>query len=304
MPGSEKITETTISLLPSVVAYNKLGASHSIFLGDCLEVLSKNIPDDSIDLVFTSPPYADQRKHNYGGIAPADYVGWFLPRAEEIKRVLKPSGSFVLNIKEKAVNGERHTYVIDLIMRMREQGWLWVEEYIWHKKNCYPGKWPNRFRDSWERMLHFTISKKFKMRQEAVMVPTGNWAAGRLKNLSLTDKTRDLSNNENGFGKKVSNWVDRKFAYPTNVLHTATECAYKGHPAAFPLELPSWFIKLFTDEGDLVLDPFVGSGTTSYAALTLNRRSVGIDIHEKFCRLAQERLNHIILKSIQQKVSR
>ena len=290
MTSTKKITEETINLFSSQVAYNALNAPHCVFLGDCLSVLSQSISADSVDLVFTSPPYADQRKNNYGGIAPADYVDWFLPRAEEIKRVLRPSGSFILNIKEKVVNGERHTYVLDLIMGMREQGWQWVEEYIWHKKNCYPGKWPNRFRDGWERLLHFTLSKNFKMRQDAVMVPTGDWAENRLRKLSQTDKSRDLSKNENGFGKKVSNWIGRKQAYPTNVIHLATECNYRGHPATFPVELPSWFIKLFTDEGDMVLDPFVGSGTTLLAALSLNRCSIGIDIHEKFCLLARKRL--------------
>ena len=288
--STKRTAKETINLFSSQVAYNKLDAPHCVFLGDCLNVLNQSISTNSVDLVFTSPPYADQRKNNYGGIAPADYVNWFLPRAKEIKRVLRPSGSFILNIKEKVVNGERHTYVLDLIMGMREQGWQWVEEYIWHKKNCYPGKWPNRFRDSWERLLHFTLSKNFKMRQEAVMVPTGDWAESRLKKLSQTDKGRDLSKNKNGFGKKVSNWVGRKHAYPTNVIHLATECHYKGHPATFPVELPSWFIKLFTDEEDMVLDPFVGSGTTSLAALSLNRCSIGIDTQEEFCSLTQKRL--------------
>jgi site-specific DNA-methyltransferase (adenine-specific) len=70
-------------------------------------------------------------------------------------RVLKPTGTFILNIKEKVVNGERSTYAIELILAMKKQGWLWTEELIWHKKNCYPGKWPNRFRDAWERLLQF-----------------------------------------------------------------------------------------------------------------------------------------------------
>src|SRR5581483_8763909 len=150
-----------------------------IFHGDCLDVLKK-FPDGKFDLVFTSPPYADRRKHTYGGVKPEEYVEWFLPRAAEFRRVLKSSGSFVLNIKEKVEDGERHTFVLELILALRKQGWLWTEEYIWHKKNCHPGKWPNRFRDAWERCLHFTREKHFKMNQEAVMVPMGDWKEKRL----------------------------------------------------------------------------------------------------------------------------
>lgn len=83
--------------------------------GDCLDVM-KQMPDEFIDLIVTSPPYADASAHTYGGISPDDYVEWFLPRARQMKRVLKPTGSFVLNIKEKAVDGERHTHVLDLIL--------------------------------------------------------------------------------------------------------------------------------------------------------------------------------------------
>ena len=187
----------------------------------------------------------------------------FLPVSEQLLRVLKPTGSFVLNIKERVVSGERNTYVMELIMAMRDQGWLWTEEYIWHKKNCYPGKWPNRFRDAWERLLHFTKSKQFCMYQEAVMVPMGDWKNARLRNLSEVDKIRDESKAGSGFGKNISNWVGRDMAYPTNVLHLATECNNKNHSAAFPEALPEWFIKLFTKEGDTVLDPFMGSGTTN-----------------------------------------
>jgi DNA modification methylase len=125
-----------------------------IYLGDCKEILQQ-LPDNSIDLIFTSPPYADQRRHTYGGIHPDKYVEWFLPISEQLLRVLKPTGTFALNIKEKVINGERSTYVIELILSLRKQGWLWTEEFIWHKKNCYPGKWPNRFRDAWERILQF-----------------------------------------------------------------------------------------------------------------------------------------------------
>lgn len=101
--------------------------------GDCEDIL-KNLPDNSIDLIFTSPPYADQRKKSYGGVSPDEYVAWFMPKASQFMRVLKPTGTFILNIKERVVDGERHTYVIELILKMRALGWLWTEEFMWHKK--------------------------------------------------------------------------------------------------------------------------------------------------------------------------
>ncbi len=260
-------------------------------MGDCLEVLA-TYPDNFFDLIITSPPYADSRTNTYGGVKPDDYVAWFLPRAQQMRRVLKPTGTFVLNIKEKVVDGERHTYVIELILALRQQGWLWTEEFIWHKKNCYPGKWPNRFRDAYERCLQFNKSKKFNMYQESVMVPMGEWAKTRLKNLSETDRMRDTSKVGSGLGKNVSNWLDRKMAYPTNVLHLATETGNRQHSAVFPKDLPAWFIKLFTQEYDYVLDPFCGSGTTGQVAQSLVRHSVGIEIKEEYYELAKANLNN------------
>lgn len=265
-----------------------------IQLGDSKKILKK-LPDNSVDLIFTSPPYADQRKSTYGGIHPDKYVDWFLPISEELFRVLKPSGTFVLNIKEKVVKGERSTYVIELILAMKKQGWLWTEEFIWHKKNAFPGKWPNRFRDSWERLLQFNKDKKFNMYQEEVMVPMGDWAKTRLKNLSETDKIRDESKVGSGFGKNISNWVDREMAFPTNVLHLATECNNKNHSAAFPESLPEWFIKLFTEQEDVVLDPFMGSGTTNFVAQRMNRNSIGIEILPEYYNMVKEQLESIKL---------
>lgn len=261
-----------------------------VIQGDCSQTLL-GCPDDFFDLIVTSPPYADRRQHTYGGIKPEEYVEWFLPRAEQFLRVLKPTGSFVLNIKEKAENGERHTYVLELILALRKQGWFWTEEYIWHKRNCYPGKWPNRFRDAWERLLHFTKSRKFKMNQESVMVPMGDWAETRLKALGKNDVVRFDSQVGSGFGKNIANWAERSMAFPTNVLHMATECGNKSHSAAYPKALPEWFIKLFTDEGDWVLDPFMGSGTTLEVARELGRNSIGIDVLADYCELARERIN-------------
>jgi site-specific DNA-methyltransferase (adenine-specific) len=271
-----------------------------LYLGDSKKELKK-LQDNSVDLIITSPPYADQRKSTYGGIRPDKYVDWFLPISEQLLRVLKPSGTFILNIKEKVVEGERSTYVMELIIAMRKQGWLWTEEFIWHKKNSYPGKWPNRFRDSWERLLQFNKDKHFSMYQEEVMVPMGDWAKTRLKKLSDTDKVRDNSKVGSGFGKNISNWIDRDKAYPTNVLHLATECNNKNHSAAFPEELPEWFIKLFTKENDTVLDPFMGSGTTLSVANRMKRNSIGIEIVPEYYKMVKNNLKPVELYLLEPK---
>ena len=252
-------------------------ARGGVVAGDCLDVL-RTLPAQRVDLIVTSPPYADQRASTYGGVHPDGYVEWFMPRAEQFARVLGPTGSLVVNIKEKVVDGERHTYVLELILAIKKQGWLWTEEYVWHKRNCFPGKWPNRFRDAWERCLHFTRQRQFKMNQDAVMVPMGDWAQARLKTLGTNDVVRHDSRVGNDFAKNISNWQGRDRAYPTNVLHLATECGNKGHSAAFPQALPRWFIELFTDPGDTVLDPFAGSGTTLEAALALGRHAIGVEL--------------------------
>lgn len=271
-----------------------------IYLGDSKDVL-KRLSDNSIDLIVTSPPYADQRNGTYGGIRHDKYVDWFLPISEQLLRVLKPTGTFVLNIKEKVVEGERSTYVMELILEMRKQGWLWTEEFIWHKKNCYPGKWPNRFRDAWERLLQFNKDKRFHMYQDEVMVPMGDWSKSRLKNLSETDKIRDNSKVGSGFGKNISNWLTRDKAYPTNVLHLATECSNKSHSAAFPEELPEWFIKLFTKENDLVLDPFMGSGTTLFVANRMKRHSIGIDNVPEYYEMVKKQIKPVELYLLEPK---
>jgi site-specific DNA-methyltransferase (adenine-specific)/site-specific DNA-methyltransferase (cytosine-N4-specific) len=166
---------------------------------------------------------------------------------------------------------------------------------MWHKRNSYPGKWPNRFRDSWERLLQFNKERKFNMYQDAVKVPVGDWAKKRLNNLSDVDKERDNAKNGSGFGKNVSNWIGRKTVYPTNVLHLATECNNKQHSAAFPSSLPEWFIKLFTKENDWILDPFAGSGTTLEVAKRMQRNSIGIDIVPKYIKIMQSKEKEYML---------
>ena len=255
---------------------------NQVYQGDCLELM-REMPSNFIDLVVTSPPYADARTHTYGGISPSLYVDWFTERAEQMLRILKPSGSFVLNIKEKAVDGERHTYVLDLILALkRETGFRWVEEYIWHKTTSAPGKWKYRFRDSWERIIHFSKTKDFKMQQDAVRVPIGNWTENRLRNMSENDKKRRESATKSKIGRKIAAWEGKNSVYPSNVLHRPPVCHNAGHSAVFPEWLPDFFIKLFTDKNDVVLDPFVGSGTTFRVAKQLGRVPIGIDINKDY----------------------
>jgi len=262
---------------------------NTIYNEDCLETM-KRMEDESIDLVVTSPPYADRRKTTYGGIHPDNYVEWWLEISKEVQRVLKPTGSFVVNIKENVVDGERHTYVLELIIEMRKQGWLWTEEYMWHKKNSMPGYWPNRLRDGWERLLHFTKEKKFNMYQDQVKVPIAESTKKRAENLSDKDKTRVESVTGSGFGKNISNWIGKEMVLPDNVLYLATESSSKSHSAAFPEKLPEFFIKLFTKTNDLVYDPFMGSGTTAKVALSLNRNFLGSELSEEYYEVSKKRI--------------
>jgi len=287
--------------------------------GDCFEKI-KLIKDKSIDLIVTSPPYADKRKRFYDSVHPNKYVEWFMPLSEELKRVLKPKGSFILNIKEHPRDGERDTYVLELILSLKKSGWFWIEEYCWYKKNSFPGKWPNRFRDAWERCLHFSLDKRFNMYQDAVKVPIGDWSKKRFKSMSENDFIRHVSETNGTLGRNVSNWLDRTTVYPHNVivleeehylnkqddkiaevpniLEFATVCFNKKHSAAFPLELPSWFILLLTKKGDVVFDPFIGSGTTAVAAKLLSRHYIGIEKDIQFVSDAKKSLDEIqIIKS-------
>lgn len=288
---------------------NKL-ISDKLFSGDSGVLLAntKLFKDGSVDFIVTSPPYADKRKNYYASIHPDKYVDWFMPIAKELYRVLKDDGSLIINIKEHARNGERDTYVLELILEMRKQGWYWIEEYCWYKKNAFPGKWPNRFRDAWERCLHFTKNKKFVMYQDAVTVPMGSWAEKRFKSMSDKDFERHISQTNGSLGRNVSNWINRKEAYPhnvmvfeeehyvSNVLEFATVCYNKDHGAAFPMELPMWFINLFTKQGDLVLDPFMGSGTTALVCVGMNRRYTGIEIMDEYVKGSQETINKLKTK--------
>ncbi len=176
---------------------------HHLLLGDARQVL-RQLPADTVDLIITSPPYADARATSYGGPAPEAYVAWFLPIGEELRRVLKPSGTFILNLKEGCRKGERSTYVLELVLALKAQGWLWTEEFIWHKKHCYPGKWPNRFRDAWERLLQFNRQWDFAMYQDAVKVPAKASTLARGVAGSPRDHLQVVSGSGSGLSRRVA----------------------------------------------------------------------------------------------------
>lgn len=265
--------------------------SVALITGDCLEVM-KEMESCSVNLIVTSPPYCEKRKSVYGGAPAHKYIEWFMPIASEIKRVLSPDGSFILNIKEHAEDGRKSLYVYKLITALVEElGWLWIDDYCWHKKNAYPGRWPNRFRDSWEHCYHLTRSKKFVMRQDSVMVPAAEQTVRRVKTLSALDRQRvTAKHGGNNLGMCRANWAGRALVYPSNVLHMAPEFHSTGHCAPFPEGLPEFFIKLLSDEGHMVMDPFSGSGTTCLVAARLKRNSIGIELLDEYNRLAYERI--------------
>lgn len=265
------------------------GNTCTIINGDCRDVLQDYI--GSFDLIITSPPYADARKHHYDSQTPDGYKEWFSTFHEPFYRSLKPNGSFVLNIKDKVVNGVRHRYVWETILALSNLGWLSIDDYIWHKPNPMPGYWPNRLMDGWEYCFHLAKSIKPYFNREAVRKPVGEWALSRLRNLNQADLLRHNSANESGFGRDISKWVGKNFVSPSNVLSVALVGKNKGHPAVFPIDIPLFFIKLLCPPGGTVLDPFSGSGTTGIAALLLGMNCVLIDNNLGYYQESIDRIN-------------
>jgi len=245
-----------------------------------------------IDLIVTSPPYADARRKHYDSIHPDDFQDWFRTFHEPFWNVLKPQGSLVINIKDKVVNGVRHRFVWHTIEMLSSLGWLCIDDYMWHKPNPMPGRWPTRLRDGWEYCFHLAKCKKPYINQNAVRKPIGEWVKTRLANLSKNDLKRQNSVNKSGFGRNISRWVGQKTVLPSNVVTIPLVGVNKGHPAAFPPELPVFFIRLLCPPDGLVVDPFAGSGMTGIAAMELGRDCILIDNNEDYVKLAFENLQN------------
>jgi len=262
-----KPREEKQQVLSSRMTVSRSGITCTVIHGDCHVELGEF--DGKVDLIITSPPYADARQNHYDGIHPDRFAEWFLTFHESFYRALKPTGSLVINIKDRVVEGVKHRFVWHTIEALCERGGFAIEDYLWHKPNPMPGYWPTRLRDGWEYCFHLAKSKRPFFNPDAVRKPIGDWVESRLRNLGKNDLARHNSANASGFGRDISKWVGKETVLPSNVLTIPLVGKNKGHPAVFPLELPLFFIKLLCPENGVVADPFAGSGTKGFAKVRL-----------------------------------
>jgi len=269
---------------------------NKIYCGDTFQLL-KDIPNDYIDLVVTSPPYANMT--SYGKEVKTfnsdNYVDWIIPLFKEAPIFLKSTGSFILNINDKIVNGERCSYVYELIYRIQKETNLkFYDRYIWYKKSSLPTAGDKRLIDRIEYLFHFVRDAKlFKSNLDELRVPYSDVS---LKRFNTKMHGNDI------IGKKgktnLSNRYSKanpKGAKPTNVFRFDNCSAIRNlnHPAPFHPQLPSFFIKWLTDKKDIVLDPFIGVGNTAIACNQLDRNYIGFEINQTYIDIANERLKKL-----------
>lgn len=279
---------------------------NKIYEEDCMLTMGR-MDDDSVDLIMTSPPYANARKRQYGGSDPDHYIDWLRPIAKECMRVLKPTGSFILNISDITVDGETHLFSFEIpIMMKRELGYKFIDPLVWHKKVCPPGKFKNRFKDAWEFCYHFSKTLDIKFFPKEVAQDSKQSSIDRYRNqkenhvlkpqtdsgFTFTNKNmnRRLRQTDSGVGTNDANLLEVMKALPSNVIHMSPETRNRNHSAAFPVGLPAFFIKAFTEVRDIVYDPFMGSGTTAEAALALCRNFIGSETKSDHVRDANKRI--------------
>ena len=259
---------------------------HRLMCGDCRDssVVAELLDGTQINLAFTSPPYACQRKYDetsgFKPIPPDDYVDWFDAVQQNVRKHLAEDGSWLVNIKEHCENGARSLYVKDLTLaHVRRWQWRFIDELVWRRAGM-PGIFRERFKNQWEPVFHFAAgSVKFNPDdvRESRELTTARFSSDPL---------------EKRQGKTGGNWRMRTYdsALPGNVLECAKGSnAGRGHSAAFPVALPDFFIRAFSDEGDAVYDPFLGSGTTLIAAAKNGRVAYGCEISEGYCDLIRRR---------------
>jgi site-specific DNA-methyltransferase (cytosine-N4-specific) len=282
------------ALLPLLAPHYSTGRG-AAYLGDSKEILEQ-LPSNSINLIFTSPPYALHFKKEYGNVAKEAYVEWFLGFAREFFRILKDDGSFVLNIGGSYNEGSptRSIYHFKLAMALVEEiGFHLAQECFWYNpaKMPMPAEWVTvrrvRVRDSVEYVWWFSKTPFPKANNRKVLRP---YSADmiRLNQKGLKDTVRPSGHSiRAGFtgissgGSIPPNVIEEQLAESmlkfgnnaANDVYTkrCKESGLKIHPARFPAALPEFFIKLLTDESDLIYDPFAGSNTTGSVSEKLNR---------------------------------
>jgi site-specific DNA-methyltransferase (adenine-specific) len=267
-----------------------------ILTGDCFELI-KTLEDNSVDLVITSPPYADIVNYgkNISIKKPQDYCDWILPLFNEIHRVLKPSGSFILNINDNCSNGLRNPFIYELIYRsQKETNLKFYDTYIWHKMNGIPNGSKKRFRNTTEFIFHFVKNQKeLKFHMDRVMTEPAQSTIDRCKYEWSIKGHGEIVDGQRG-NKKTLHYKPDKVR-PDNVFRFQTAGAARDntirHPAPFNEQLPSYFINLLTDEGDVVLDVFSGIGTTGMSCKDLKRQYIGMELNEKYAEFSKKRIS-------------
>jgi DNA modification methylase len=275
------------------------------YLGDSVALL-RALPDASVDLVVTSPPYALHFEKEYGNVSKEDYVLWFRPFAQEILRVLKDTGSFVLNIGGSYNEGvpTRSLYHFKLLVDLVENcGFFLAQECFWHNpaKLPAPAEWVNvrrmRVKDSVEYVWWLSKTEWPAANNRNVLVPYSKDMEKLIKR-GLRETVRPSGHN---ITSKFAE--DRGGSIPTNLLEWGNNdsnsdfmkaCKANGvrsHPARFPAVLPDFFIRLLTGPGDLVLDPFAGSNTTGRIAENLDRSWLAFELDEDYLRTSALRFN-------------
>ena len=263
--------------------------------GDCL-IEMENIPDKSIDLIFTSPPYADRREKCYNSVSSDKYIEWFKPMAVEFKRILKSTGSFFLNIKPHTDNGERSLYVMELVIALKKEiGFNFMDELCW-TKNAFPGKHNGRFKNGFEPIYHFTKGDISNI----IFNPTACGTLMKEESIARTYRKQcgPPKNGSGMTGMNTTNIRNLEFARPSNVININNVSNQfddkQKHPATFPEDLVDFFIKSFTNENDLVMDPFLGSGTTGIVSKKLGRDFIGIELDPDYFKIAEKRINKAV----------
>lgn len=243
-----------------------------LLVRDCLEVL-RATPDNTFDLIVTSPPYDGQPKYGDGERYERSWFeGFFLDVTRELLRTLKPHGSFILNYRSKRLKGERGTLQYELVLWLRDQGWTFSEDFVWGKPSPPPGRWDRHLKDAIEYCFQFAKTREWQFYPQQVLKPA-RWDRKDLERRKKLAHNFVRVNAPSGHGRhRVQAGPD--LVRPSTLLTFEPEFDPNPtkHPARFPLELPSFFIQLMTQPGQLVFDPFAGTGTTGVAAELLNRR--------------------------------